>query len=196
MSDENQEVSIEAVGMEALEGLDIADLRKELDEERAEKSFKRDEPTVEASDDEKEMTPDEAVELRNQKKARIAQILQRGILNEKLQRVFDSAVPDGFTGKFVRDTDGDIIRYDNLMFGFTYKENVEHLQDPDGRIRVGDVVLMTILKDDRAILREVRIQQIQHKLGASKAEYDKQMKTVEGDVEATDDSTQVQSIRG
>ena len=193
-----EEVGQEALG-EALEGLDMDEIRKSIDKDREESKFEREE-TEEAGEQilTEEKTPAEAAAIRATKKARVAQILTRGILNEKIQSVFERAVPDGFTGKFVRDDGGDIVRYRNLMFGFTYNEGCEDIQDPDGRIRIGDVVLMTITREDRAILSEVREQQIQHKLGKGKEEYELQMdRERDSSVSPTDDSVeQVQSIRG
>jgi len=116
-----------------------------------------------------DVTPEEAqkrAETRAEKKARYAQVLTRGILNEKLAAAYRDSVPDGFVGKFVRNTEGDVIRYSNLGYGFTYRKGAKGLNaSPDGRVRVGDVVLMTVSKEDQEILREIRGERVKHKAG-------------------------------
>lgn len=124
------------------------------------------------SDTVSEPTPEEAMELVRQKTARIAQVLARGILNDRLQGIYDTSVPDGYGGKFVRDNPDDIIRYQNLGFEFKYKEGAEGLHGtPDGRVRVGDLVLMTINPEDRHILKEAKKQQVENKLTAGRRDY-------------------------
>ncbi len=119
-----------------------------------------------------EPTPEEAEKIVAQKKARIAQVMSRGITNEKLQLVFDACVPDGYSGKFVRDSEGDIIRYGNLGFGFTYVKEALGLHGrADGRIAVGDVVLMTITLEDREILKTVKMEKMLRNISAGKDEY-------------------------
>ena len=121
---------------------------------------------------EMEMTPEEAVERRRQRKAQLAQVLNRGVLSDKLKSILDAAVPEGRGGKFVLDHDEHRIRYTNLGFNYEYRKDVpKHLLHADGHIRVGDVVLMTIDLEDAAILREIQIDGVKKRLVTAKHEF-------------------------
>lgn len=125
-----------------------------------------------------EPTPEEAEEIRRKKKARISQIMSGGILNERLQAIYDRSVPRGYRGKFVKDSDDYIIRYGNLGFVFQYSEEAAGLHETsDGRIRAGDLVLMTIPEEDYSILDEVRTEKVKQKLSAGRDEYHRQMQS-------------------
>ena len=118
-----------------------------------------------------EPTPEEAEAIRTQKKARLAQVMMRGMTNEKLRLTYSKCVPKGYGGKFVRDDDS-IIRYKNLGFGFTYTKEAEGLSSTaDSRVTVGDVVLMTITLEDLALLKEIRHEKILQNLRKGKDEY-------------------------
>lgn len=119
-----------------------------------------------------EPTPEEADEIRAQKKRKVAQVLQRGILNSKLQAVYDACVPEGRKGKFIRGDDESFIRYSNLYYSRTFTDGaLERYGSVDGRIRVGDIELVTISDDDREILREVKQDRIMKNLGKGRKEY-------------------------
>jgi len=136
--------------------------------EAALRELREGKPKLKERKEHKELTPEEAeVKARRaEKKARYAQVLSRGILNEKLALAYKQSVPDGFVGKFIRDNEGDVVRYANLGYGFTYREGAKGLNaSPDGRVRAGDVVLMTISKEDLEILREIRIERVKYKVG-------------------------------
>ena len=176
---------VEEEGRKALEdlsgSLERLDFTQEKEKEVREKELKarraikkKGKNTETAGEPEsEEPTPEEAEKVREGKKARIAQIMSRGILNDRLQSVYNAAVPDDRRGKFIRDDPGDIVRYSNLGFTFDYVEGATGMHGtPDDRIRVGDVVLMTISLEDRAILHEVRLDGIKKKLGASRIEYE------------------------
>ena len=173
---------LEELGKKALEGTEEEKVSKEELEaalqaiedsktESAEEEEVKIEPT---SIEDPEPTPEEAEAIVAQKKARLAQVMTRGITNEKLKLAYDKYVPDGFGGKFVRDSEGDIIRYTNLGFGFEYKEEIEATGvhgRADGRCAIGDVVLMTITKEDLALLKEVKKEKMLRNIGAGKDEY-------------------------
>lgn len=119
-----------------------------------------------------EPTPEEVDELRAQKKARIAQVLQRGVLNDKLQAVYDACVPKGRKGKFIRDDAESFIRYSNLFYSREFTEGaLERYGSVDGHIRVGDIELVTISDEDREILREVKQERVMKNLGKGRKEY-------------------------
>jgi hypothetical protein len=127
---------------------------------------------AEAPSEKEEPTPSEAEEIHKQKVAKVSQVLSRGILNEKLSAVFNDSVPEGWGGRFVRDTEDDIIRYSNLNFGFTYRKGAKGLHEGgDGRVRVGDLVLMTISPEDRAVLKEAKLLQVRRKLEEGRRQY-------------------------
>lgn len=122
--------------------------------------------------DDEEMTPEEAERLAEEKIARITQVLSKGILNEKLSSILERSVPAGYVGKFVRDTEEDIIRYQNLGYTFEVTPEARGLHGTgDGRVRVGDLVLMTISREDRNILSIARRREVQRKLSAGRKEY-------------------------
>lgn len=138
-----------------------------------------------------EPTAADAVRIRQEKKARIAQVLSKGILGEKLKSIQQACTPDGYRSKFVRDKFEDIIRYQNLFFGFTYREGAGDGMGgvhatADGRIRVGDLVLMTIRIEDHEILQEVRTERTKNKLTQARREYHELSK--QGDVAVIDES--------
>lgn len=181
MGDALGQAGREALGID--EPAEEKEEEKSLEQQRDEQRVERAEAKAAAEDKKPELddinpepSPEEAEEIRAQKKARIAQIMSRGILNERLQSVYDAGVPESRHGKFVRDDQGSIVRYSNLGYTFEYNEDSlgEHAT-ADNRIRVGDVVLMTISKDDHEILKEVRLDGIKKKLGASRREYKDQV---------------------
>lgn len=119
-----------------------------------------------------DMTPEEAEELKEQEVERLLQVLSRGIVNDNLANILEAAVPEGHRGKFVRDDRGSITRYQNFGYDFNYREEALGMHGTgDSRIRVGDVVLMTITERRYQILQEVRRRQIDKKLGAGRREY-------------------------
>lgn len=168
---------LESVGKEALEELD------------GKKSQRKKTKTKEAKDPE-DMTDEELQAVFEQKKARVAQVLTRGMLNEKLRNAHERSVPEGYMGKFVRDTEDDIVRYENIGYGFTYTDDAKGAHgDPADRVRVGDVVLMTIKDEDAAVLRAVRRDKIQKNL--SKGRDLAKAKIAEGEMTPTFDESQL-----
>ena len=145
-----------------------------------------------------EPTPEEALEIRKKKKERIAQVLTRGILNQKLGAIVEDGTPEGRRGKLVLDSDEKILQYQNLGFEFEYREGAKGLNaTSDGRIRVGDLVLMTVSDDDYSILDEVRSDKVKEKLSAGREEYKRQVREAgeeEGMMDAS--STEVVTSRG
>jgi hypothetical protein len=143
-----------------------------------------------------ELTPDEAevYAIYAQKNARVAQILSRGVTNDKYQRVLETSVPQGRRGKFVRDTEDDIIRHQELGFAFIYSEDANKGPNSDhlNRIRVGDTVLMTISIMDQLVLKKGRNDKVKWKLDAGKREYfepaEKQEQTTRG-IKSFDEGT-------
>jgi len=164
----------------------LSDLGAEALQKQEEKKEKKETEVT------REPTPEEAEDIRAGKKARIAQILVRGIINDKLQAIYDDSVPEEYSGKFVRDTEEDVVRYENLGYGFVYRDGAKGLHGvADNRIRVGDLVLMTIRKEDRELLEEVRLDRIKYKLGEGKREYARRAEgTEDSGIVMTDDSVQ------
>lgn len=164
-------------GEEALRGLNKKDEDPEEDKQPKIRDPRR-VPSPEPSETfrvraEGELTPEEATELRAKKKARVSQVLSRGVLSEKLQNILDQNTPDDRAGKYILDREEEIVRYQNLGYTFEYAEGVKQQRGMtgDGRIRVGDLVLMTISREDLEILREVRSETVKARLGAAKKEY-------------------------
>lgn len=121
-------------------------------------------------------TPEEAVELsRDEKKRRLSQLLIRGELNDNLQRLIDKYVKPGDGYVFVRERDADINRYLNKFFHIVNADGKGIHGTGDGRIRAGDVILMTISAEDYALLNEVEREQLLIKINAPRNEYKQQV---------------------
>lgn len=143
----------------------MSDELKNLGAEALAKAVTEQSTAPKKGEERKDLTPKEAEDLRKQKKARLTQVLSRGIINEKLETIMAGAVPEGRVGKYVRDSEEDIVRYQNLGFSFQYKDNATGLHgSADNRIRVGDLVLMTIDKEDSSILKEIRHERVKQNM--------------------------------
>lgn len=151
------------------------DVKRKLEEKA--KAMEAEAAAAASAGGKKELTAEEAAveakRLRAEKKARLTQVLSRGILSDKLKGIARAATPEGYVGKFVRERQEDVMRYQNLGWGFTYREGAPRgLHDPaTNYIRVGDVVLMTIQKDDHEILREIQADRVKSNLSKSRREY-------------------------
>lgn len=122
-----------------------------------------------------EPTPEDAEAIRASRKAKISQILTRGMLNMKLEQVTAACVPPDRRSKFVRDDEDSVIRYKALEFDFVYTEEAQSLVGPDGRIRVGDLVLMTVAADQSVLLKEVRTEQLKRNMEYGRRDYQERM---------------------
>lgn len=92
-------------------------------------------------------------ETKEQKRARIAQILDRGIVADRLH----IPLPPGVHGEWVRDNPIDIERMKAIGFVIdTEFAKSRALHDDTGKTRVGDVVFMTAPQEVRDIVKEVR----------------------------------------
>jgi hypothetical protein len=120
---------------------------------------------------EQEMTPEEAQAAFEKAVAKVTQVLSRGTLNDRMQEVLDAATPRGRVGKFVRDDETTVIRHKNL--GYTFDVNpVSGMHDKgDGKVRIGDAVVMTVSLNDHAVLVEANKRSTRRKLGLGKQEY-------------------------
>jgi hypothetical protein len=111
-----------------------------------------------------ELSAEEAVEKAERiRKARskAAQVLSRGRTLDTLDRVL-AYVPDGYVGQLVRESDVDIDRFRILGFELFESEAAKKESShgtADGKVRVGDQILMTIREEEYAALmyeRELR----------------------------------------
>lgn len=130
--------------------------------------------TVEAKNPAVEATPEEATELarKKAKKIKMAQVLQRGQLGDRLLSVANASRPPGYGYKWVLDRPEDVIRYDGLYFGFEYtEEGIKSFASADGRIRVGDLVLMTTQRENIEILREIQAETTMRRLSGARREF-------------------------
>ena len=146
-----------------------------------------------------EPTPEEAEEIRKKQKARFAQVLTRGLLNERLRVVVEDGTPAGRKGKLVLDAKDKILQYENLGYEFNYREGATGLNaTSDGRIRVGDLVLMTVSDEDYSILDEIRTEKVKQKLSMARDEYHRRAGEAGQEEGVSEDRsvTQVVSSRG
>lgn len=103
-----------------------------------------------------EPSPEQVAATFEQKVAKMTQVLNRGILNDRLADIVKKATPKGRHGKPVRDREEDIIRYQNLGYTFDVNPDVKGMHGTaDGRIRIGDLVIMTISEEDYQVLQQV-----------------------------------------
>lgn len=94
-----------------------------------------------------------AQETKAQKKARLAAVLDRGIVTANLDTSF---LPEGQHGEWIRYDSNEIARMKALGFD-TYKGNHPNTlhSAADGTVRVGDVILMTTSKEQKELIDEV-----------------------------------------
>lgn len=127
-----------------------------------------------------ELSPEEAEARAKEiaeKRARIVQILSRGVLNDRLAQAQN--VDSSQVGLWVRETKEDIDRIRALGGDLVTDEDIEGLHGAgDGRKRVGDLVLMSMPRDDYELIQLVRAERRAARLNRGKKEYVK--KFVEG----------------
>ena len=102
---------------------------------------------------EDEMSSDEAKRLYAEKKARIAQILERGVISEKI------TIRDGDPGLYyvwIRTREEDIDKFSALGFVIETKAGQRIHPTGDGKRVIGDVVLMSIPMEEHDIIEEVK----------------------------------------
>lgn len=117
----------------------------------------------------KEMTAEEATS-RAEKKAKIAQLLHRGLVNARLE--VKDADPNYYYC-WVREHDPDIERMDALGFEIVTKEGEESALHGAGdmRRRIGDVILMRTPRENYEIIEEVKTEKRARKSQLGKREY-------------------------
>jgi len=130
---------------------------------------KKDVPSSTPAKDKEDVSPEEAMS-RSEKKAKIAQLLRRGLVNSRLE------VTDGDPSKYycwVREHDPDIERMHSLGFEIETEAGAKagvHGAG-DNRRRIGDVILMSTSKENYEIIQEVRQEQKAKKSQLGKREY-------------------------
>lgn len=123
-----------------------------------------------------EMSPEDATkkaESIQAKKARIAQVLSRGFVNDKLAMA--EALPKDRRGFWVRERQEDIDRMRALGGRLEERPADTNPRDihgtGDNRVRVGDVVLMSLPREDYDLIQQVRSERKQARSGKPKREY-------------------------
>lgn len=115
-----------------------------------------------------DMTPTEAKE-RAKRKAKIAQLLKRGLVDDLLV-VRD--LPKDRRGVYVREREVDINKYQALGYRIETKFGQKRENhDPGTRVRIGDVVLMTTDRENYELIQEVKAEATERKLDAGKKDY-------------------------
>ena len=116
-----------------------------------------------------DLTPEEA-ETRAEKKAKIAQLLHRGLVNARLE-VKDADPNYYYT--WIREHDPDIERMHALGFEIVTKEGSESALHGtgDNRRRLGDVILMKTSRENYEIIQEVKTEKKARKSQLGKREY-------------------------
>lgn len=110
----------------------------------------------------------EEAQTRAERKAKIAQLLHRGLVNARLE------VKDGDPNKYycwVREHDPDIERMAALGFEIETEAGKVTHGAGDNRRRLGDVILMSTSRENYEIIQEVRAEQKARKSQLGKREY-------------------------
>lgn len=134
-----------------------------------------------------DVSPEEALS-RSEKKAKIAQLLRRGLVNSRLE------VSDGDPNKYycwVREHDPDIERMHTLGFEIETEAGKGTHGAGDNRRRIGDVILMSTSKDNYEIIQEVRSEQKARKSQLGKREYLRRVASSQGSAAPALDPLQI-----
>jgi hypothetical protein len=127
-------------------------------------------------EEEGEMSPEDAVkkaETLQQKKARIAQVLSRGFVNDKLAMA--ERLPKDRVGFWVRDRPEDVDRMKAL--GGRVEERPKGVGPRDvhgtgdNKVRVGDVILMSLPREEYDLIQQVRTERREAKSSKARREY-------------------------
>lgn len=122
----------------------------------------------------KDLSPEEAeAKAREANRARLAQLLDQGLVTSRL----DVTLNDGRVPQWVRETEGDITRYETLGYSLESVKNVEGMSDKDRmekfhgtgdeNVRVGDLVLMSTSPENHADIQLVRAERRKARVSSS-----------------------------
>ncbi len=117
------------------------------------------------------------IETKAQRKARLAQVLSRGIVLSRLETPVEKLKENGMVGCWVRENDDDINRYEAL--GFELETGMESGKDTgDNRQRGGDSDLMSTSKEHCDSIQEINTERRKKRsVKKAKAEYVRQART-------------------
>ncbi len=130
-------------------------------------------------------TPEEAETLA-QKKAKLAQVLQRGMVADRLK--VKNPDPDKVY-EWIREEDTEMERHLALGFALEMEDGStkNRLHDTgDNRCRVGDVVLMSTSVENYELIQQVRMDQKAKKSTLGKEEYLRRARSARPDVPILD----------
>lgn len=116
----------------------------------------------------------EKIEKIHTAKEEASQVLSRGQALDGIERLM-TFVPEGFVGGFYRENDMDVSRAESLGF-IVFKSEEANLESstgtPDGRVRLGDQILMIIPEEEYVANRLIKAERLaerrkgrDHKLG-------------------------------
>lgn len=126
-------------------------------------------------------SPEDAEKLRREKKAALAQVLDRGMVNARLK------VKDGRPDRvyvYIRDRQEDIDRMKALHFVVETEGGKGLHGTGDNRRRIGDVVCMSTSRDNYEIIEEIKNERRRrrHQVADPKRQYLKQARHRNPDV--------------
>ncbi len=130
-------------------------------------------------------TPEEAVSL-SERKAKLAQVLQRGMIADRLK--VKNPDPDKVY-EWIREEDTEMDRH--LALGFVLELEDGSTQNRlhgtgDNRCRVGDVILMSTSVENYDLIQQVRMDQKAKKSTLGKEEYLRRARSARPDVPILD----------
>lgn len=105
---------------------------------------------------------------RTERKARVAELLRRGLMNDRL--VVADADPSRHY-VWVREREEDLIRFRELGYELEYEAGEGEHETPDDRRRVGDLVLMSTSMENRELIQEVKRELREKRLKIGEKEY-------------------------
>lgn len=131
-------------------------------------------------------TPEEAIKLVEkikESRSKVAQVLRRGRTLDALDRIL-ARVPKGFVGQFAREDELSVARKEALGFEVFIDPDLRDDEAPhgtgDGRIRIGDQILMIIPEAEHAAIKIEKYERAERRREARnpKKEAQEEMKKV------------------
>lgn len=160
---------------------DVSGVRDNIEQavqKRREKKRRQEQAAQQEGGEDPEQLTDEDLQEKAKQRQKIAQVLQRGFVNHRLdpkQHLGDAYDPNRCY-EWVRDREEDISRIQALGARIEQKPDSGTPEGThgtaDGRIRVGDVVLVSFSQADYKVIQEVREEKKERRRGENAGRQD------------------------
>lgn len=164
-----------------------------MSQERETVVFKADPKPEEAKPEEVK----QPIETREQRKAKLASILERGITHDRLS----VDLPSDVYGEWVRNDEVEIYRMQTLGFQVDHEYASKRALHTDGNKTavVGDVIFMTTSRENKELIDEVEAERVYRKHNPKKpkedADFESQTKSDTGGIIPTINESKQRSVR-